>query len=278
LRISISNIAWDVANDEAICELLRDKGIDAIDVAPGKYFSDPMETEDFEARRIKNWWAERGIEIIGMQALLFGTVGLNMFGSPDVQAAMLAHLAAVCRIGSQLGANRLVFGSPKNRDRAGLSDDDALDAAFTFFSKLGDIAVSNGVIVCLEPNPPRYGANFMMTSVETSHVVKQVAHKGIRMQLDTGALMLNGEDAIAVIKSECQLIGHVHASEPELVPLGQGGVDHGSVGVALAQFLPQSIVTIETLETSGEPNEAAMAKSIDIAISNYHSNTDEALQ
>ena len=35
---------------------------------------------------------------------------------------MLEHLRAVCRIGAGLGATRLVFGSPKNRDRSGLSD------------------------------------------------------------------------------------------------------------------------------------------------------------
>ena len=67
------------------------------------------------------WWAERGIEITGMQALLFGTSGLNVFGPSEVQDAMLAHLAAVCRIGAGLGAVRVVFGSPKNRDRSGLT-------------------------------------------------------------------------------------------------------------------------------------------------------------
>ena len=122
MRLAISNIAWDVAEDESIAQLLRRYGIDAVDVAPGKYFPDPGNASDEDIMRVRAWWAERGIEITGMQALLFGTSGLNVFGPKEVQEAMLAHLAAVCRIGAGLGAVRVVFGSPKNRDRSGLTD------------------------------------------------------------------------------------------------------------------------------------------------------------
>ena len=126
MRLAISNIAWDTAEDEAMVRLLRRFDVDAIDVAPGKYFSDPAKATEQDIARVKNWWSERGIEITGMQALLFGITGLNVFGSPEAQDAMLQHLTAVCRIGAGLGAKRLVFGSPKNRDRTGLSDQKAL--------------------------------------------------------------------------------------------------------------------------------------------------------
>ncbi|MGM1231309.1 sugar phosphate isomerase/epimerase, partial [Escherichia coli] len=71
---------------------------------------------------VRQWWADQGIEITGMQALLFGTTGLNVFGDNKSQEALLEHMRAVCHIGAGLGAIRLVFGSPKNRDRSGLSD------------------------------------------------------------------------------------------------------------------------------------------------------------
>ena len=81
MRMAISNIAWDVAEDEVIAQLLDRYGIDAVDVAPGKYFPDPANASDDDIKRVRDWWAERGIEITGMQALLFGTSGLNVFGS-----------------------------------------------------------------------------------------------------------------------------------------------------------------------------------------------------
>ncbi len=269
MRLAISNIAWDVAEDEAIAALLHRVGVDAIDVAPGKYFPEPVKATEGEIAHVKRWWSERGIEITGMQALMFGTTGFNVFGPPAAQDAMLQHLGAVCRIGAELGAPRLVFGSPKNRDRTGLSDQQAMAVAAPFFLRLGDIAQSYGVLICLEPNPSCYGANFMTTSAETALVVRQVAHPSIRMQLDTGALTLNGEEPDAVLQNCAGLIGHVHASEPDLLPLGDGATDHGKVVAALQQHLPTHLVTIEMLATTSEPHPVSIERALLVAVQHY---------
>lgn len=269
MRLAISNIAWDTAEDEGIAELLNRYGVDAIDIAPGKYFPEPAKATDEEILHVKNWWSVRGIEITGMQALLFGTAGLNVFGSPEVQGELLQHLSAVCRIGAGLGATRVVFGSPKNRDRNGLNDEQVMDIAIPFFRRLGDIAQSYGVVICLEPNPSCYGANFMTTSAETAEVVRQVANQGIRMQLDTGALAINGEDPASVLQNSAMLIGHIHASEPDLVQLGDGGVDHASVAACLQQRLPEHIVSIEMLATKNESHLVSIERALGVAILHY---------
>lgn len=269
MRLALSNIAWDVSEDEEVVALLQRYNVDAIDVAPGKYFPDPADASEYDIARVKAWWAERGFEITGMQALLFGTTGLNVFGPAEVQEAMLRRLAAVCRIGAGFGATRLVFGSPKNRDRSGQTDQEAMDVAVSFFRRLGDIAKSHGVLICLEPNPPRYGANFMTTSADTARVVEHVGHAAIKMQLDTGALTINGEDAGDVLRSYSPLVGHVHASEPDLLPLGDGGTDHSKVNAALEQYLPTHIVSIEMLATKSEPHLVAIERALTAAVSSY---------
>lgn len=269
MRLAISNIAWDISEDEDVAKLLKYYSVDAIDIAPGKYFPEPAKATDEEIAHVKHWWAKRGIEITGMQALLFGTVGLNVFGSYDIQDAMLQHLTAVCRIGAGLGGIRLVFGSPKNRDRNGLNDEQAFEIAIPFFRRLGDIAQFYGVVVCLEPNPPCYGANFMTTSAETTEVVRQVAHPAIRMQLDTGALTINDEDPAAILQNSAMLIGHVHASEPDLVPLGDGVSDHAMVAACLKQRLPEHIVSIEMLATKNEPHPVSIERALGVAIRHY---------
>jgi sugar phosphate isomerase/epimerase len=272
MRLAISNIAWDATEDEAIVTLIKRFSVDAIDIAPGKYFPEPANATDEDIARVKNWWSERGIEITGMQALLFGTTGLNVFGSPESQDAMLQHLTAVCRIGAGLGAKRIVFGSPKNRDRSGLTDQEAIGVAVSFFRRLGDIAQSYGVVICLEPNPPCYGANFMTNSSETAEVVRQIDHPAIGMQLDTGALAVNGEDPVTVLQQCAPLIGHVHASEPDLLPLGDGGSDHTKVVAALKQYLPNHVVSIEMLATKNEPHEVSIERALTVAIHHYCNN------
>jgi D-psicose/D-tagatose/L-ribulose 3-epimerase len=269
MRLAISNIAWDVAEDEAIVGLLERFGIDAIDIAPGKYFPDPGRASTADIAAVRCWWADRGIDITGMQSLLFGTTGLNLFGPSEVQDSMLRHLGEICRIGGELGATRLVFGSPRNRDRSALSDEGALDMAVSFFRRLGDIAEDSGVGICLEPNPTRYGANFMTTSDETMTVVERVAHRAVGMQLDTGALTINGEQAEATLESCAHLIAHVHASEPDLVPLGDGGTRHGEVYDALAPRLPNHIVSVEMKATEIEPHTVSIERALRVAVANY---------
>ncbi|MEM7020353.1 MAG: sugar phosphate isomerase/epimerase [Pseudomonadota bacterium] len=269
MRLAISNIAWDVVEDEAMAKLLQRFNIDAIDIAPGKYFPQPNKAREQDIKYVKQWWAEHGIELTGMQSLLFGTSGLNLFGSAKVQNTMLEHLTSVCRIGSGLGATRLVFGSPKNRDRNGFNMQETLDIAAQFFNRLGDIAKSYEVQVCLEPNPPLYGANFMTTSPETARVVELVAHHAIKMQLDTGALTMNTEDVNDVVESHADLIGHIHASEPELLPLGDGGTDHDKIFNSLVRHLPNHLVSIEMVATTDEPHLVSVERALQVATQSY---------
>ncbi|TLX58048.1 sugar phosphate isomerase/epimerase [Stutzerimonas nosocomialis] len=269
MRLAISNIAWEVDEDEAIVALLQRYAIDAIDIAPGKYFPEPARATDQDIARVRAWWGERGIELTGMQALLFGTTGLNLFAEQSVQQAMLAHLGAVCRIAGGLGATRLVFGSPKNRDRSGLDDRQVKEKSTRFFRQLGDIAQSHGVMICLEPNPACYGANFMTGSLETLAVVEQIEHPAVRMQLDTGAITLNEENAAEVVECCAPYIGHVHASEPNLVPLGDGGCDHAGAAHALTERLPSHLVTIEMVATRNEPHVVSIERALQVAVSYY---------
>jgi len=272
LKLSISNIAWDREHDTPVAELLNSLCINAIDIAPGKYFPVPDTASTYEIKRVRDWWGERGIQIVGMQSLLFGTVGLNMFGSVETQGRMLNHLTAICRIAGELGATRLAFGSPKNRDRSGLSDAEAADISTIFFRRLGHVASDCGVTICLEPNPVCYGANFMTSAHETLAVVKAVAHPAIRLQLDTGALSINGEDPTTLLAHAADLIAHIHASEPELVPLGKGKTDHHLMAEAIKSYLPEHFVTVEML-TKGNGEKISILRDALITAQKYYASS-----
>lgn len=109
----------------------------------------------------------------------------------------------------------------------------------------------------------------MTTSEETAHVVTAVGLGAIRMQFDTGALTINGESPKAVLESSAGLIGHVHASEPDLVPLGDGGTDHQSMHKALQQHLPDHVVSIEMVNTKEEPHLHSIERALAFAVECY---------
>ncbi|MCX7978167.1 MAG: sugar phosphate isomerase/epimerase [Bdellovibrionaceae bacterium] len=265
MKIGISNLAWDLGQDEAVAEVLKEFNVYSIDIAPGKYFADIIKLNDDEIIRVRRWWADRGIPVTGMQSLLFGTKGLNIFGGRESQLQLLNYLKRVCHISALLGATKLVFGSPKNRDRGSMSEKEALEVAATFFKALGDIASEYGVLFCLEPNPPCYGANFMLTSEEAAAVVKAVNHKAVRLQFDTGASTISGEDPFTVLEKNADLIGHIHISEPNLVELGKGGTDHARMGSAIKSFFPHGLATIEMIGASADTNLQAIRNSLLLA-------------
>jgi len=266
MRLSVSNIAWDVAEDAAIADLLAGAGVIQVDLAPGKYFADPAAVAEADAERVRRWWADRGFGIAGLQSLLFGTTGLNLFSD---DGAMLARLAGVCRTGRLLGARALTFGSPKNRDRTGLDDEAVRRVAVDFFRRLGDAAAREGVVVCLEANPVRYGCNFMTGTDEAAEMVRAVDHPAIRLQLDVGTIAVNGEDPEAMIAAHADLIGHVHASEPGLAPLGDGGAPHAAAAAALRRERPELTVTVEMLTPDGEPALQAVGRAVRTANAAY---------
>jgi len=109
----------------------------------------------------------------------------------------------------------------------------------------------------------------MTTSEETAAIVELVSHPAIRMQLDTGAMAINGEDPAMVLDRHGHLIGHVHASEPDLVPLGDGGTDHALMSKALTRFLPEHLVSIEMVATENEPHLNSIERALTVAIRHY---------
>lgn len=247
MRIGISNLAWECQHDDAVARCLRMHDVDAIDIAPGRYFSAPARTSAAAVEAVRRYWTSRGVSIIGLQALLFGTAGLNLFGDRNVRGAMLEHLTAVFRIGEGLGARLAVFGSPKQRDRSGLDDAASEAIAIEFFRDAGDRAAACGITLCLEPNPPRYGANFMTTAAETAAVVRAVDHRAVRLQCDLGALHLAGEDPVDSLDDWQSLVAHVHLSEPDLQLLGSAGTPHAAWGPTIRERLPHAVACIEML-------------------------------
>jgi D-psicose/D-tagatose/L-ribulose 3-epimerase len=265
MNLSISNIAWEVKDDSAIATMLKERNINYIDIAPGKYFEFPKLATAYDIKRVRTYWQSRNIQIFGMQSLLFGTQGLNLFGDKEVRKRMLTHLEEICRIGSGLGARNLVFGSPKNRDRNILDDNNVAEISLAFFKQLGDIAKFYEVNICVEPNPEIYGANFLTTTEETAIFVQSVNHSNIKLQLDTGAICVTDEDLENVLYRFSDLIGHVHLSEPYLVPFGQNRDVALMHSKSIKKYLPNHVLSIEMIKVDDDLSYGAVMSAVELA-------------
>jgi len=245
MRIAISNIAWRADEEPELRELLAARGLDALEVAPSKIGPRPGELTPAELGAYRAAWAARGIEIVAMQALLFGRGELKLFGTREERAAFVEYLGRIVRLGGVLGARALVFGSPKNRLRGALDDAAVVEQAREVFGALGALAHAAGTCLCIEPNPPEYGADWIHSAREAARLVDDVVSPGFGLHLDAAALWKAGEGAreIAALAPRAR---HFHASEFELAPLGPGtAVPHAEFAAALRDAGYARVVSIE---------------------------------
>jgi D-psicose/D-tagatose/L-ribulose 3-epimerase len=244
MRLAVGNIAWTAEHDEAIVSQLLDCGAEALEVAPARIFADPSTATVEQALHIASRYRSAGLPISSMQALLFGRPELRLFGSVAETDALVAHLGRLIRLAGALGCRPLVFGSPKNRARGPLTMREATEQAIPTFRKLGDLCVETGTLFCLEANATGYGCDFMTVVEEAAQMVRETAHPGVAMVLDTGNMLMAGEPPEAVL-AVLPYVAHVHLGAPQLGPI----MDHVAYLTRVVEQLKtggyEGVVTIE---------------------------------
>ena len=269
MKTALSNIAWTAQQDEAVAELMQLCGVTGVEVAPTRLWDEPLSVTDAQVEECLGFWRARGVEVIAMQALLFGKPELLLFDSDAVRAQLLDYLDGIMALAARLGAGPLVFGSPQNRTRGALPRDAALDIGSEFFRAAGRRARQHGVVLCIEPNPPQYNCDFITTSADALELVERVDDPGFGLHLDAAALHLVGEDAATAVARSIHVLHHVHASEPKLGALGEGGVDHAALAAALRANEYQGFVSVEMRHDPQRECKAEMRRVIEFLMRCY---------
>jgi sugar phosphate isomerase/epimerase len=234
MKLAISNIAWPASEESAAARLMGEFSVEGVEIAPTAVWPEPLRVPQEELTSYRKRWEARGIEIVALQALLFGRSDLTIFGDEAVRNLTLTHLDGMMGLAGTLGARVLVFGSPKNRLAAGLVPEDRDEIALGFFRAAGEAAARHGVELCIEANPPEYGCDFITRPEEALALVRRVDRAGFGLHLDAGGMTLTREPIAATLANAAGAIRHFHASEPFLAPLGcadgsaDGSADHAS--------------------------------------------------
>lgn len=229
MKLAVSSLAWDPAQDDVVRALLGRLDVRGIEVAPLKYWPDPAGAAGSDLAEFRERWNGEGISIVALQGILFGHPDLELFGSPDQQLRLERHLAAITRIAASLGASCAVFGAPANRRRGALDHDAAIERAAPLMRRVAQAAADGGTVIGLEPNPQRYGGDFVRNVAEALQLVDAVGHPGLALHLDAGAAVVAGESDETLVAAAARA-AHFHISEVDLVPLGDGTVDHERLG------------------------------------------------
>jgi len=251
-KIAVSNIGWDIHDDPEIFKLLRDNGVNGIEIAPTKIWPDWNGATEKSAKAYRSRLREAGFEVPALQAIVYGKPLLQLFDL-TVQVDFLEHIKLVSSISAALGAKVLVFGAPKNRKRGQLSMDEAMKRAIDIMHLAGEICMDRGVCIGWEHNPVAYECDFITNVADGRQLIDMIDSEGVKLHLDSGGIHMCGGDIGDVIRSAGEFV-HYHASEPMLNWLDYPCVDHKKAGNALQDIEYSEWISIEMRSCEGKLN------------------------
>lgn len=272
MKLAISNIAWEHDEDEQIYQLMREKSITGLEVAPKRVFDEPFNASSQQIEDYKTHLKKWGIKPVAMQALLYGHPDLKLFADEKARTALYVHLKKCIDFASELGIRVLVFGSPKNRKIYGESKEkkeDAWNIASSFFSQLGKYARAGHTIICIEPNPEEYGTNFVNTAAGGIELVKEVDSPGFKLHLDLGGMILSDENLETVLKKSLPFTEHFHISSPYLQMITEYRQTHQQLASLLDKFNYNKWVSLEMKKNLKDTNIKAVSEALSLITEIY---------
>lgn len=270
MKLAVSNIAWTNGEEAAAAEKLRELGISHVEIAPTKTWKDPTQITTEEARAYVQWWAHYGITVSAFQSMLFARPDLKIFEGAENREETKAYMRKFLRLAGMMGAKKLVFGSPKNRQRGDMSLKEADQIAHDFFGDLGEEASRNDVVLCIEPNAPQYNCDYITTAAEGATLVRSVNSKGFRLHLDTACMSLAADDLARSIEENQDILEHFHISSPMLNVVEAGmNINHAAAAKALKGVGYDKLISIEMRPGDEGTNTGRIEKAIKFAQKTY---------
>ncbi len=222
-KLTVSNLMWSESNDEYMFSILKRYGISNIELVPTKYFDGNWDIIFDNTEYIKNKYKD--FRIVSLQCI-FHNIDGNL---KDDYATMLYHLMRLMCYASDLGAERIVFGSPKIRH-----NNETFISFLKSVSKYADIVWPNGII-CIEPNSKLYGCAVGTNFKETLALVQKINASNVQINYDTGNAMMENDTDYDLL-----YIKHIQVSMPHL-----GELDGSKINNALIKSKKDCFISLE---------------------------------
>ena len=212
MKLSISNIGWDIEQDETVYAMMKKYGFAGLEIAPTRIFAEaPYEKLDqasFWADKIKKQF---GFIISSMQSIWYGRTE-KIFGTEEERNALIDYTKQAIDFAAAINCNNLVFGCPKNRFIPKGVDS---KLGIAFFRTVGNYAVEKHTIIGMEANPIIYNTNYINDTISALALIEATDSPGFFLNLDVGTMIQN-EESVDELKGKVKYINHVHISEPGL--------------------------------------------------------------
>lgn len=248
MKLALSNLALPQSASDGELASLAELGLSGLEIAPtrlGPWDSlSPNVLQTFRSRL-----AALGLSIPSLQAIFYGCDGAALLKDAQAFGIMHDQVRKVAEIAGHLGASVAVFGAPKQRLRGTLSEEAAFALGAERLAILAKTAQdAGGLVLGLEPVPAHYGGDYLPRWKDVFAMVDAVDHPGLRVHLDTGCVLLGGDDIEDATVSCGHRLAHFQIAEPGLGGFSHPQANHAGAAVALSEIRYDGWMSIEMLE------------------------------
>lgn len=253
-------VDWPI---EDALKLARDTGYEGVEVAPFTIADSVLDVLPAKRDQIRACAEKIGVEIIGLHWLLVKPAGLYMTcPDPGLRRRTRDYFEALINFCADLGGDRLVIGSPKNRNLlSGVSYQKAWNYAIDMFKSLMDTAQERGVNLCIEPLAPSE-TDFITTVAEGVKMCDEINHPNFKVHIDVKAMCGEKRPLDEIILGAKGYVGHFHVNDENRNGPGWGDTDYEPIVRAVREIGYDDYASVEVFNFIYPPQEIAQ-RSID---------------
>jgi sugar phosphate isomerase/epimerase len=238
--------------------LAAETGYQGVEIAPFTLAASVDEVTEATRKEIRDAARQTGVDVVGLHWLLAKTEGLHIThpekGPRDAAAEYLIKLIDLC---ADLGGNRMVFGSPMQRNvMDGQTFDDCWKRAIDVFQKVLPRCAQHDVVLCIEPLA-RTETNFITSKDQGVQFVEDVDHPNLKLILDCKAMSDEDKPIAQLVKEAAEVLEHFHLNDDSKSYPGTGTLDFTSIMAALTEIDYQGWASLEVFDFSPPPQQIA---------------------
>lgn len=235
MKLSLCNEVIRELPFERQCAFAAKVGYGGLEIAPFTLSDHPQDLSAAELRAVRRALETEGLACSSLHWLLLAPEGLSITAAdPAVRRRTVEVMRRLVDMAAALGADRLVHGSPKQRDLEPGAEAEGRARAVECLAAAAAAAAAAGVVYCIEPLARRE-TNFINTLAEAAALVEQIASPGFETMIDCSAAGFEEGDVPALIDRwlPAGRIAHVQVNDPNRRGPGEGDLAIAPVLAAL---------------------------------------------
>lgn len=258
-RYAICNETFEGWEWDKICSLCSSLGYQGLEVAPFTLAPRIGQVGQDRRRELRTIAERHGLHLFALHWLLAKTEGFQVTSpDPKVRRTTAEYLGELAQACADLGGDRMVFGSPLQRNiPEGLNQEQTNALFLDTLRQLIPHLEKTGVTFLLEPLGPAE-TNYMNTAREAVELLETLNHPLFGLHLDVKALTADEAAPADLIRKHANRMGHFHANDANRKAPGMGETDFLPIMKALKDVQYSGYVSIEVFDYTPDPETIAL--------------------